>query len=207
MGRIVAVIFLLFFAGVGYAASPFVAAWNLREAIKAGDTVTIERKVIWASVRTSLRASIAGNSQLLPEAAEAGERIRPSVWQRVKVAFGQSMLDRFIESYVTPEGLPKLFRYRKSWNGTVKREVDDEDQGSFSERAKVFYSRLVRAEFKSLTRIEIEMSDKMAKDRRYITIMELHGTDWKLAELRIIGAGSISKAGGMRNARDLIGMQ
>ncbi len=207
MSRIIAAVLLLFIAGTGYAASPFFAAWNLREAIKAGDTATIERKVVWDSVRSSLRASISGNAQLLPEAAEAGERIRPSVWQRVKVAFGQSMLDRFIESYVTPEGLPKLFRYRKTWNGTVKREIDDEDQGSFSERAKTFYSRMVRAEFKSLTRIEIEMSDKVAKDRRYITVMELHGTEWKLAELRIIGAGTISKAGGMRNARDLIGME
>lgn len=206
MGRILAAVFLLLVIGVGYVASPFVAAWGLREAIKTADTATLERKVIWASVRTSLRASIAGNAQLMPEVTEAGERIRPSMWQRVKAAFGQSMLDRFIESYVTPEGLPKLFRYRKTWNGTVKGETDDEDRLDFFERAKSFYRRMSRAEFKSLTRIEIEMTDKFAPDRRYVSVMELHGTEWKLAELRIVG-GAVSMTTSPRIARDLIGVQ
>lgn len=206
MGRIVAAVFVLLVGCTLYAASPFWAAWNLREAIKAGDTATIERKVVWDTVRSSLRSSIAGNAQFLPEAVEVSERLRPSMWQRVKAAFGQSMLDRFIESYVTPEGLPKLFRYRKTWNGTVKGETDDEDKGDFFERAKVFYSRLSRAEFKSLTRIEIEMTDKFSPDRRYVSILDLYGTEWKLAELRIIGGKPIN-TGGMRTARDLIGVQ
>ena len=204
MGRIIAAVFVLLVAGVGYVASPFWAAWSLREAIKAADTQTIERKVVWSSVRTSLRASIAGNSHLLPEATEVSERIRPTMWQRVKTAFGQSMVDRFIESYVTPEGLPKLFRYRKTWNGTVKREVDDEDTGGFLERAKVFYSRLSRAEFKSPTRIEIEMTDKFAPDRRYVSVMELRGIEWKLVELHILGGGPKN---GARIPRDIIGVQ
>ncbi len=205
MGRIFAAISVLLLGCTVYVASPFWAAWSLREAIKAGDTATIERKVVWDSVRTSLRSSIAGNAQFLPEATQAGEQVRPSMWQRVKAAFGQSMLDRFVESYVTPEGLPKLFRYRKTWNGTVKGETDDEDKGDFFERAKVFYSRMSRAEFKSLTRIEIEMTDKFSPDRRYLSVMELHGFEWKLAELRIIGG--TPKAGAMRTARDVIGVQ
>ena len=205
MGRIIAVALLLLLTGAGYAASPFVAAWSLREAIKSGDTATIERKVVWDSVRASLRASIAGNAQLLPEAVEVGERIKPTMWQRVKSAFGQSMLDRFIESYVTPEGLPKLFRYRKAWNGTVKGQTDDEEKLDVLERARAFYKRMSRAEFKSPTRIEIEMVDRFAPDRRYLSVMELHGFEWKLAELRIFG-GKANPAE-VRTARDLIGVQ
>ena len=187
MGRLAALLVFLLLTAAAYAASPFVAAWNLREAIKAGDTATIERKVVWDSVRATLRASIAGNAQLLPEAVEAGERVKPTVWQRVKSAFGQSMLDRFIESYVTPEGLPKLFRYRRTWNDKVKGQADDEAHLDGFERAKAFYRRLSRAEFKSPTRIEIEMIDKAIPDRRYRTVLELHGFEWKLAELHVIG--------------------
>lgn len=204
MGRILAVVAVLLLIGAGYVASPFVAAWSLREAIKTGDTATLQRKVVWESVRSSLRASIASNAQLLPEANEAGERIRPTMWQRVKAAFGQSMLDRFIESYVTPEGLPKLFRHRNTWNGTVKGETDDEDKLDLLERMKVFYSRLRRAEFKSPTRIEIEMVDRFAPDRRYVSTMELQGFEWKLAELRILGGGTPRSP---RLARDVIGVQ
>jgi hypothetical protein len=35
--------------------------------------------------------------------------------------------------------------------------------------------------------------------------MELHGFEWKLAELRIIGGGAAK--GGARVARDLVGVQ
>jgi hypothetical protein len=205
MGRIFAAVLLLLVVGAGYAASPFVAAWSLREAIKNSDIATIERKVVWDGVRTTLRASIASNASLLPEATAAGERIRPTVWQRMKTAFGHSMLDRFIESYVTPEGLPKLFRYRKTWNGTVRREADEEDHPEVLERAKAFYRRLIRAEFKSPTRIEIEMADRVTPDRRYVTVMELHGFEWKLAELHVLGGST--RPAGVRTARELMGTQ
>jgi len=205
MGRLIAVVLTLLLVGGGYVLSPFVAAWNLREAIKTSDTETLERKVIWSSVRASLRASLAANAKLLPEVNEAGERLTSSLWQRVKKAFGQSMLDRFVESYVTAEGLPRLFRYRNKWNGTVKSEVDEDDKLDFFERTKAFYRRLHRAEFTSLTRIEIEMLDKFDPERRYVSVMELHGFEWKLAELRIIGGAA--KSGTTRVARDLIGVQ
>ena len=205
MGRILAAVSLLLIAGVGYAASPIYAAWSLREAIKSNDIPTIERKVVWDSVRASLRASIAGNAQLLPEVNEVGERIRPTMWQRVKTAFGQSMLDRFIESYVTPEGLPKLFRYRSTLNATARRAAEEEERLDVLERAKVFYRRLSRAEFKSPSRIEIEMIDRLRPDRRYVTVMELHGFEWKLAELHILVARP--RPDEVRAARDEIGVQ
>ena len=205
MGRVIAAVLVLMLAAGSYAASPFVAAWNLREAIKSADTATLERKVLWDSVRASLRQSLASNAKLLPEINEVGERIRPTMWQRVKAAFGQSMLDRFVESYVTPEGLPKLFRYRKSWNGTVKAEADDEEGLDFLERTKAFYSRLHRAEFTSPGRIEIEMTDKFSPERRYVSVFELVGMEWKLAQLRIVG-GDL-RPGKSRIARDFIGVQ
>ena len=51
----------------------------------------------------------------------------------------------------------------------------------------------------------IKMLDKFEPDRRYVSVMELHGFEWKLAELRIIGGAA--KASGTRVARDLIGVQ
>ena len=195
MVRILAGLMMLSVVLAGYAISPFVAAWNLREAIKAADTPTIERKIVWESVRSGVRASLKGDASLLPDAADATERVKPTVWQRVKMAFGQSMVDRFVETYVTPEGLPKLFRYQKTWNGTMRGRTDDEDTGDVFQRAKVFYSRMIRAEFKSPGRIEIEMADRAVPDRRIISVMELHGFEWKLVDLRIrygAGAGKVS---------------
>jgi Protein of unknown function (DUF2939) len=169
-----------------YVASPFVSMWNLREAIKRGDTVTIEERVTWPTVRESLKASLANHTNLLPMANEAGANVAPSMWQRVKGAFGATMLDRFIETYVTPEGLPKLFDYRRMWNEKVTGEVPETEATTRLERIKRFWARIERAEFQTLTRVEIEVQDRKVADRRYVSVMELDGFGWKLTGLRVI---------------------
>ena len=94
------------------------------------------------------------------------------------------MVDRFVDSYVTPEGLPKLFRYRKTWNETVKGAAD-EDKLPLAERVQRFYSRIIRAEFQSPTRVEIEMEDKDSPGRRVVSVMELRDLEWKLTHLSL----------------------
>lgn len=170
-----------------YIASPFWAAWRLREAVRTGDVATIEQKVEWESVRASLKSSLARHAELLPEATAAGEQVNPTLWQRVKSAFGASMLDRFIDSYVTPAALPRLYQFRKTWNEQVAG--DPETQLSWRERFKRFYARVVRAEFQTPTRVEIEIIDKNVAERRYVSQLELIGLEWKLTSLRVVSAG------------------
>lgn len=108
------VVCLLGVMGLGaagaYLASPLVAAWRIQNAIRTADTVTVKRKIEWESFRASLKQTIMRNAQLMPETARAARRIRPTLWQRVKRAFGGSMIDRFIETNVTPEGLSRLYQ-------------------------------------------------------------------------------------------------
>ena len=170
--------------GAAYIASPLVSAWTLREAVKNGDTAAIEARVAWPSVRQSLKASLASQRNLLPLAIAAGAEVKPSLWQRLKGAFGATMLDRFIESYVTPEGLPKLFDYRRIWQQNVTGS-DVEPVGRF-ERIKQFWARIKRAEFLSLTRFELEVADRNVPDRRYVSVLELDGLGWKLTGLSVI---------------------
>jgi hypothetical protein len=172
--------------GAAYVASPFVAMWNLREAIKAGDTVAIENRVVWPTVRESLKSSLTGHANLLPLANAAGSDVTPTLWQRLKGAFGATMLDRFIETYVTPEGLPKLFDYRRAWNENIMGEEPEARTASRFERIRSLWARVKRAEFQSFTRIEVEMQDRKVADRRYVSVMELDGLTWKLTRLRII---------------------
>jgi len=169
---------------VGYVASPLVSAWNLREAVKRGDTAAIEGRVAWPTVRQTLKASLATQTSLLPLANAAGAELKPSIWQRVKGAFGATMLDRFIESYVTPEGLPKLLEYRRVWQQNVAgSDVEPADR---FERLKQFWARIKRAEFQSLTRFELEVADRSVPDRRYVSVLELDGLGWMLTGLSIV---------------------
>jgi Protein of unknown function (DUF2939) len=177
--------------GTAYAATPFIAMWNLREAIKRGDSAAIEDRVDWPKVRESLKASLAVQAKLLPIAEAAGGQVKPTLWQRIKGAFGAPMLDRFIETYVTPEGLPKLFDYRRTWNESIKGvEPEDAQTASRLERAQKLWARVKRAEFQSFTRLEVEMEDHKVPDRRILSVMELEGMTWKLTNLQIKSVGS-----------------
>jgi len=182
MAKVLLRIAILIVPAALYVASPFWAAWNLREAVRTNDIALLERKVDWDGVRASLKTSLARHPELLSEAQAAGERISPTLWQRIKWALGATMLDRFIDNYVRPEALPRLYHYRK------QQAAGDpgEPQLGARERFRQLYARIVRAEFQTLTRVEIEIADHYVADLRYVSNLELIGLEWKLTSLRVV---------------------
>jgi Protein of unknown function (DUF2939) len=175
-----------FVLATAYIASPFVAAWNLREAVKAGNVEAVQGRVQWDTVRASLKTSLAKHPELFAEATTAGENVKPTIWQRIKATFGVTMIDRFIESYVTPEGLPKLFQYRQVWRENISGDAATLAEMPRLERMKQFYDRIKRAEFQSLSKVEIQMQDRKKPERHYVSTMEMIDYGWKLTALRVI---------------------
>lgn len=99
------------------------------------------------------------------------------------------MLDRFIETYVTAEGLPQLYSYRKTWRETVKGEPGEPDADKPRlERFKAFIDRVEKAEFQSLTRVEVVVRDRNAADRSYLSRFELQGFEWRLTHLEVLSS-------------------
>lgn len=167
-----------------YVAAPFWTAWEIREAVKSDDVATLKDKIVWSSVRESLRTSIAQHAKLLPVAVNVGRQIRPTMWQRIKSMFGESMLDRFMDRYITAEGLPKLYRMKEGYRSRV-RGLPDETMLPFSQRVRLLLNRVKRAEFMSLTRVEIEIEDRDRPDRHIVGTLNLVGLSWKLTGLVI----------------------
>jgi hypothetical protein len=178
-----------------FMASPFWSAWRIREAVRTGDSAYLTEKIAWESVRASLKASILRHANLVPE-VDAADRIKPpSLWQRVKLAFGQPMIDSFVERNFTPEGLPRLFAYkqeyaRKERGGAVGSEQPE------TEDVQAFLKRVKRAEFQSATRLELEIADESNPRRHYVSRLELagfnlwrdFGPDWRLTSVRVVAA-------------------
>lgn len=184
MTRLLSFLTLAVLIATAYVISPFWAAWQLREAIRSGDTATLARKIEWTSVRASVRTSLGTQQDLAPMAAELGRQVRPTIWQRLKTAFGATMVDRFVETYITPEGLPQLASYGRTWNETVKRRPPD-DTLAWHERLGRFYARVKRAEFTGLAQAVLEVTDKHDPNRSYLGQFELIGFEWKLTKLQI----------------------
>jgi Protein of unknown function (DUF2939) len=197
-----------------YGIWPVLSAFEIKQAVKAGDVATLERKVHWAPVRASLKASLA---QLQPAVAkaetdEAGIRRGNSFWSRIKAAATPMLAESFIDRYVTPEGISQIQQARRGgWrsvlglapqipegpaNASIANALQGGEAGAHADGEQggigkfiAFYQRLLRARFHSLSKVEFEIADRGTPGRSYISQFELSNFEWKLASLRVVGVG------------------
>jgi hypothetical protein len=195
MHRLPRVIILTVVLVLAYMAWPFVTALQIRDAMIRGDTITLNRKIEWESLRSSLKASI--TPDVAARLAADPDAPPPSLWQRVKVAVGASVTNTVVDRYVTPERLPVLVGYRRMWRGTVQPAIGIEEPptalastmlgGTAIDRFVSFWKRLRSAIFHSPTYLEIEVQDKYTPVRSYRATLELVGWEWKLTRMAING--------------------
>ena len=181
----------------GYALWPLLSAFEIRQAVHAGDVATLERMVHWLPVRASLRASIAA----LPHASRAAAGVepvspRPSFWGRLKAAVEPIVADHAIDAYVSPTGISRLQHDRRgvflSILGFAKpadaTTGETDVHARYLTRFLNFYAKVVHARFQSLSQVEIEIADRPDAPRHLVTLFELSGLEWKLASVRVIPA-------------------
>ncbi|MBX9830206.1 MAG: DUF2939 domain-containing protein, partial [Xanthobacteraceae bacterium] len=121
--------FILIVAVAAYVGSPFVTAWQIREAVKSGDAAYLADKIEWDKVKETLKVSLAAAALDLPpeqpDSDAAGTpAAKPSMWQRFKAYWGKGAVDRMVDNYANAEGLPKLFSYRRTYRDAVG-EIDE----------------------------------------------------------------------------------
>ena len=182
---------------LAYAAWPVQSALEIREAIVAGDTATLNRKIDWEALRLSLKSSI--GPETLARLMEDPDAPKPSLWQRIKAVVAPGMADGIIDRYVTPEHLPVLLGYRRIYRGTVQPALGLKEPptvlagtwlaGGGLDRFASFAARVRRAVFYSPTRFVLEVEDKYLPERRYVGTLELKGWEWKLTGLTVTGGG------------------
>jgi hypothetical protein len=174
---------LISLAMAAYIAAPFVTAWSIREAVRNGDSAYLERAIDWPGVRETLKPTLSRLAFDMPD-PETQPNAKPSLWQRFKAYWGAGAMNRAIDGYITPEGLPKLFALRKAYRDYVSGQPD-ESKLEITERIQRAWARVKRAEFTSLTTLEIDMADKIDENRIYLGKLELTAVGWMLKELRI----------------------
>lgn len=176
-----------------YAATPFLAALQLREAIHRGDTKVIETRVQWETVRPSLRHSIAVHAELVPTVPEGTDAFSPpkriSLWQRFKRSVGQRMLDRFMTTYATAEGFVRLHRLvEKRSNGRTLASAGAYGVGRVPTRSGDtwgFLRRIKRLEFLSVTSMALEVAGRHGENRTFAAQFDLVDGTWMLVSLEI----------------------
>jgi hypothetical protein len=178
----VATTFVLFAAFI-YVAAPFATAWNIREAVRNGNSDYLSAAIEWPSVRETLKPSIARIALNLPDPEQA-TNADAGFWQRFKAYWGQGTVDRMVDTYVTPEGLPQLFKLRQAYRNYVAND-ENAKTTTLLKRISRAWSRVKRAEFTGPATFEIDMADKNDPTRIYLGKLQLTRIGWKLTELRI----------------------
>lgn len=174
----------VFLMAAGHVASPFLAAWSIREAMRTGNSQYLAHKLEWPTVRESLRTSMVAFA-IGPTPAAHAKAPPPGLWQRIKTGLSRRAVDSLVDSYVTPERLPQLFTARQFYRENISGEAAADAALAWHERARRFWSRIKRAEFHSPTVFEIEMQDRNDPGRHYVGLLKLRGLTWKLTELRV----------------------
>ncbi len=182
-----------------YVAAPLWAAHALRSAAKAGDVATLEAKIEWQSLRESLKASLrtAGRA----EVPDAEGQARRSIWQRIKAAAAPAMTDRLVDRMVTPQGVAQLARsddvmaaiaraagIRQTAPARGPRSVAKAGTADAEGEFLSLVTRLQRIALYSPVHFEFEIADRRNPSRRYVSTMRLRGLEWKLTEVRVVGA-------------------
>jgi hypothetical protein len=180
---------------VWFIASPFLASWELRQAIRTGDTATLEKRVEWPSVRASLRQSFDEVQKAITELSDAAGVPKPSLWQRIVSATVPMLSGTVIDRYVTPAGLPQLYAWRETWRNTVRPTIGLTEppmalagttwEGTALDKVVTVLRRVDRAAFVSPTRVELELRDRYVNERSYRAVWQLKGWTWKLTELYV----------------------
>src|SRR5262245_52346409 len=103
---------------IAYIAWPMLTALQIRQAIVARDTATLERKIEWPSVRASLKGSLSAESKARLETDPNAPAA--SLWQRVKASLAPSLAESAVDRWLTPENLPSFFGYRETYRTTIR---------------------------------------------------------------------------------------
>lgn len=193
------VFFVLLPLAIVYAAWPVYSALEIREAVIAGDTATLNRKIEWEALRASLKASI--TPETINRLMTDPDAPPPTLWQRIKAAVAPSMADSVIERYVTPEHLPVLLGYRRVYRGSVRPALGLKEpptalagtwlDSTAFDRFVSFWVRVRRAVFMSPTHFVLEVEDKYRPGRNFVGTLELRGYEWKLTGLTVIGGNGL----------------
>jgi hypothetical protein len=180
-----------------YALWPVYTALEIREALIAGDTATLNRKVDWPSLRASLKSSL--SPETVARLAADPNAPQPSLWERIKAVVAPAMAETVIDRYVTPENLPMLLGYQRVYRGTVRPALGLQEPrtvlagrwlgGTAIDRFVSFWARVRSAVFHSPTRFVLEVEDKYRPERRYVGTLELKEWTWKLTGLKVTGGG------------------
>ena len=206
MRRLIALVVVFILTAGIYSGSAFYAGWQIREAMRTGDTVVLQRRVDWPGVRQTLKQTATETRALMTEmSASAGVTMaKPGLWTRIKQAAAPFLADPLIDRYVTAESAPQIWNWRQAWRQKVRPTIGFKEPatplsvtflaGSALDQGLAVARRVERAAFTSPFRMEMELRDRYVEGRRWRAAFEMRAWSWMLTEVHLVRTASATAA-------------
>jgi len=157
------------------AAGPFLTVRAIREAVKTGDTVKLEKQVDFPALRSSFKAQLADHL-----AREAGAHVDDGPLATFGIGLANTLMATAIDGLITPTGISAMMEGRKVWDRVNNEPFSpngEDDPGT--PRPQVLQNP--EYDFESLSRFTATVADQ--KGRPVVFVFNRSGLNWKLSEI------------------------
>lgn len=162
-GLIVLAVLLGFYIG-----SPYMAVRSLRNAAFEGNSDKIEAKVDFPAVRESLKSQLTAS---MMTSMNSDPDMRDNPFSGIGAMIMPAMIDRMVDSFVTPEGIAASIRGQKP---TDKAKLENNPD------------IVSRTEYVNLDRFRVRVSNRKAEKNGLSLLFERRGfASWKLIRLEM----------------------
>lgn len=176
-----AVVLFLVLGAVYIYATPYIAAYDLQNAVKNGDKQTLAEVMDFPVLRKNIKNQL--NIEL---ATEMTKDSKDNPFRILGVAFVTKFIDAVVDDLVTPEGLAALVKHGKS---SLEKDSASDTQEPQTESAE-HNARDFRLMYKSLNRFNIVVERNSATLTLVLTRDSFLGM-WKLTDIE--GVQTFSK--------------
>ncbi len=172
---------LLVFLAMAYVlALPYITVYQIRQAVKARDSVALSEHIDFPSVRQSLKDQL--NATLMSKMQS--EEMKNNPFAALGMALAGPLVDKMVETYVTPTGVEQLLAGEKpSIKNTHKiKHVEESAANDASGNQEISAEKKPLADvalgYKSTSRFEVK--DKKKGTR---IVLRRQGLTWKVTEI------------------------
>ena len=162
--------------GIGYyVSSPYITFWRIKVAANDGDTTVLTDHIDFPSLRQSVKDQL--NLHLAKDLKESSKGSR--FVAGLGMMLGPAMIDRFVDTYVTPAGMAELLREDESLNSASSNRKGKENT---EKPPKCNVTR----QYRSLDRFDVSCADK---DNKVVSLVfRRQGLfTWRVTDIDLVG--------------------
>ena len=167
---------------LGWVIWPYYAVYDLVSALRSGDTIALENRIGFESLRMGLRNDL--NAIILQKLKSTESGTNAGLGNAFAALMGPAIVNQIVEGYVTPQGLALLVQSGKNSAETKRIEAPSTNNGAPSATAKFTLRNIRYAFFSSLSTFKVEMTSPSAEagSEPIGFLLSWNGT-WRLSRL------------------------